>query len=246
MEALIDDAVEILEGGSGLLLSCEHASNSIPAPLEPTEADRLWLDTHWAWDPGAPTVTRHLVERCQASAVLARFSRLVCDPNRSLDDPTWIVGNVEGHDLSFNRRVPPDERRRRLQRYYAPYHSALDVAASVVAGRDRPFLLSIHSFTPNYLGQDREMELGILFDDHEPLAESLRQGLGEQGFRVAMNAPYSGRNGRMYSATRHGRGNGLPYLELELRQDLAQDIEGWRQIAEQVLSALRAADLVAR
>lgn len=244
MDALIDHAVEILEGGSGLLLSAEHASNHIPAPLQVSADDRPWLDTHWAWDPGAPAVVRHLVQACDATAVLSRFSRLVCDPNRSADDPTWIVGHIEGHDLSFNRRVRPDERRRRHETYYAPYHAALDVAASVCAQRAHPFLLSVHSFTPTYMGQARDMELGILFDDHEELAEAFRAALSDQGFAVAMNAPYSGRNGRMYSATRHGSGNGMPYLELELRQDLASDHRAWIQVAERVLSALRAADLV--
>ncbi len=245
MQALIDDAVEILEGRGGLLLSCEHASNRIPDPVTLSEADQPWLDTHWAWDPGAPTVLRHLVRRCDATAVLARFSRLLCDANRSIDDPTWIVGNIEGHDLSFNRRVPAEERRRRQDHYYAPYHSALDVAANLVAERATPLLLSIHSFTPVYLGQRRSMELGILFDDHEELAEAFSSSLTEQGFSVAMNEPYSGREGRMYSATRHGSGNGLPYLELELRQDLGETEAEWARVADRVLNALRAAGLVA-
>jgi predicted N-formylglutamate amidohydrolase len=89
-------------------------------------------------------------------------------------------------------------------------------------------LLAVHSFTPDYMGDIRDMEIGIIFDKQCPSkAMRLHDAFVAQGFSVALNSPYSGMDGQMYSAWHHGRGNGVDYLELELRQDLfAPDVKG--------------------
>ena len=81
-------------------------------------------------------------------------------------------------------------------------------------------LCSIHSFTPMYLGRARPMEVGVLFDAHDEHAWRLEGALAEQGFEAVLNAPYSGHDGLIYAAQRHGRAHDLVYLELEVRQDL--------------------------
>ena len=65
------------------------------------------------------------------------------------------------------------------------------------------------------------MQIGVLFDEEEPLAEDVARVLREAGFIVAMNEPYSGRDGLIYSAARHAAAHGKRALELEVRQDLA-------------------------
>ncbi len=85
-----EGAVEIVHGvgASGLVLSCEHASNRLPPPWRwPAEDDWL-VASHWAWDPGAADITRSLASRLGIPAVLASFSRLLVDPNRRADHPT--------------------------------------------------------------------------------------------------------------------------------------------------------------
>ncbi len=210
----------IRAGDTPLLLTCEHASNHLPAPLTAAPGDGDWLETHWGWDIGAADVTLALAEALGATAVLGGVSRLVCDLNRAEDDPTLILGEVEGRALGFNRAVDAAERGRRLEHIYRPFHAAVDRELGRLAPRG-PLLLSVHSFTPVYLGARREMTLGVLFDDHEPLA---RRWAGElagalAGDRVALNAPYSGREGLIYSPCTHGRRHGARYLELEIRQD---------------------------
>ena len=89
-----------------------------------------------------------------------------------------------------------------------------------------PFLLlAIHSFTPVYEGQRRAMELGVLFDDRYSLqGQELGRLLAAQGFCVALNEPYSGHDGLIYSVARHGATFSIPYLEIEIRQDLLESM----------------------
>ena len=236
LPAFIAEAAEIVEGTRPLLFTCEHASQRVPPPLEPSEEDLEVLSTHWGWDIGAGDLTRALCRRLDSSAVLSRFSRLVCDANREVDDPTWIRGEAEGRRVSFNRRVSPAERQRRLESYHAPYHSAIDAALGVM-GPDTA-LIAIHSFTPRFIHEVREMRVGVLYDDHEELALALAEALREEIPETELNAPYSGFDGLMYSATRHGRGHGVTYLELEIRQDQLLVDEHVELMADLLASAL--------
>ena len=61
--------------------------------------------------------------------------------------------------------------------------------------------------------------------------------------RTEANAPYSGKDGLIYSAARHGNAAGIPYLEIELRQDLIASERSARAIAGRVARALDEAAL---
>ena len=101
--------------------------------------------------------------------------------------------------------------------FYHGYHNAVDRA---VAESGCSTLLSLHTFSPIYEGRVREMEIGVLFDREDERAEALRDELAGYGFRVAMNQPYSGKNGMIYSVDQHARRHQRIALELEIRQDL--------------------------
>jgi len=222
-----------------MVITCEHASRRVPRPLRVSRAERPILDTHWASDIGAANVAREVARRTGSVAVLARFSRLVCDPNRPIDDPTWIRDAIDGKALSFNQNVTLEERRRRRQTYYGPYHDAVDaVLTERLALGGQVLLLAVHSFTPVLGDSPRDMEIGILFDDHEATARRLARALENDGFRIALNAPYSGLDGTIFAAQRHGRMHGVIYLEIEVRQDLIATAPRARVIGRRVADAL--------
>ncbi|NVB39000.1 N-formylglutamate amidohydrolase [Pseudenhygromyxa sp. WMMC2535] len=235
------DAFEIHgEGREGpMVITCEHASARVPAPLSTSDSDRAWLETHWGYDIGAATVARRLADRSGSVAVLARYSRLVCDPNRDTDDPTWIRTHVEGQPLSFNQDLDAEERDRRARRHHAPYHAAVDrlLAQRLPRGGD-VLLFSVHSFTPVFAGAVRPMELGVLFDRHAAVAERFAGLLDEQGFHTALNEPYSGMDGVIFAAQHHGAAHDVVYLELEVRQDLISDAAAAIAVADRVGAAL--------
>lgn len=211
-------AAHRIAGGaeSRAVLTCEHAENTLPARWSWPEADRWLIDTHWAYDLGIAAVTRALAERLTAPAVLCSFSRLLADPNRPPEHPDLIRHTADGRDIHLNQRVSERDREARLA-LHRGYHRAVD---SMVASAPRAMIWSMHSFTPMYEGQPREMEIGVIFDRDEALAATTGQMLEQDGWSVAMNAPYSGREGLMYSADRHALAHERATLELELRQDL--------------------------
>jgi len=206
--------------GGPFVFTCEHATYLLPE-WRAELADLPLVEDHWGWDVGAADLTRTLIELTTSCGILSRFSRLICDPNRDTSEESFVVEQVEGHAVSFNRGVDAAERRRRQRRYFDPYHGAIDRTIRARKAVGTPVrLCSIHSFTPLYLGRARPMEVGVLFDVHDEHARCLEGALAEQGFETALNAPYSGRDGLIYSALRHGTAHDLVYLELEVRQDL--------------------------
>ena len=234
-----DDASEIAGRPTvgGLLFTCEHASNRVPSPFRTRPADRRLLASHWGYDIGARHVTLELARASAGVAALSRFSRLLIDPNRHPDDPTAVLRDCDDGAPTFNRRPDLADR---VARFHVPFHAALD--GLVAAGRPR-LICSVHSFTPVFRGHARAMEAGVLFDQHDDLAESLLRALRDVGLRAEANAPYSGKDGLIYSANRHGSRHAVPYLEIELRQDLIASDRSTRAVARKVWRAMRSAGL---
>lgn len=218
-----------------VLYTCEHASNRVPAPWRPRPADRRLLAMHWGYDLGAAHLTRELVRQSGGMGVLSRFSRLLCDPNRAPDDPTLVLRRTFDGEPTFNRQVDVAAR---VERFHTPFHAAIDTRAAVARA-----LVSIHTFTPVWRGVPREIEAGVLFDRHDDRALALVDALRAQGFRCEPNEPYSGKEGLIYSAARHGLQHGLVYLELEVRQDLVRSQARAHRVAHRIARALRAVDL---
>ncbi len=227
-------------GKGPLLVTCEHSSRRIPAPLRTTRTDRNWLATHWGWDIGARTVCRELIRQTQSLGVFARFSRLLCDANRAPDHQHLIRCAVEGSVLSFNKRLTIEEVDRRLEKYHAPYHAAVDHAvAQRINSPGDVLLLAVHSFTPQFGEEKRTMDLGVLYDPFESVALRLQAEIAKTGLNVALNEPYSAKDGLMYAATRHGDEHGAVYLELELNQKLIGTAPDARKMGRTLATALR-------
>lgn len=217
------DAAEVI-GGSGeasVVLCCEHASERLPGAYRWPEADQRLVGSHWALDLGAGALTRELSDALGAPAVLARFSRLLCDPNRPEDSDTLFRDVAEGEPVALNTGLSDGERERRLQSFYRPYHAAL---SSTVESSFAPVVFSVHSFTPIFEGGEmRPMEVGVVFDREDELAFRLQDHLERAEIYTSLNEPYSGKDGFMYSAVRHASWHGRGALEIEVRQDRCTD-----------------------
>ena len=213
----------------------------LPEEFHLGRSDRHWLETHWAWDPGAALVTRALASTYGCGAILARCSRLVCDVNRKIDGPGFMREEIEGFEIPFNKDLTKEERHRRVQKYYLPYHRVLhDRLQDRLGEGEPPLLLAVHSFTPSMMGKIRPMEVAVVFDERCPdRAEAMIQAFKRRNVKVGVNEPYSGIKGQMYSAWYHGRGAGVDYLELEIRQDFFESNEKARKIIDIVTEVLR-------
>ncbi|MFI5394630.1 MAG: N-formylglutamate amidohydrolase [Candidatus Binatia bacterium] len=204
-------------GNAPLVLTCEHASCAVPVEYDDLDLDAEQLTDHIGWDIGAREVTEALASHFGATAVLAGVSRLVIDCNRDLTDHDLIAAESHGVRIPGNARVDRDERERRIRDFHEPYHAAID---AVLERRDKPFLLSIHSFTPALNGRERRFDIGVLFDTFAAEAERLAAGLTGDGLQVHYNEPYSGLDGLIFSARAHGVKHNLHYVEVEINNRL--------------------------
>lgn len=232
MQVELAEAYEVLvggEGAAGVFLTCEHASERLVEPWEWPAEDRWLVGTHWAYDIGASDLTRELAAALGAVAVLARFSRLLIDPNRRLDAPDLFRDRAEGQPVRLNQGLSAEERQRRVERLYRPFHDAVD---RQIAQRGAAIVMAVHTFTPTYEGQARDVEVGVLYDDDEELAATLCAAFAATGLVARLNEPYSGKDGLIYSAHRHARAAGRRAVEIEVRQDLAVEAVVRRKLVE--------------
>lgn len=210
--------------GYNVLVTCEHGGSELP-PGRPWHAQDLRLKgTHWAGDLGAGDFSREIAARLRVPALIHDFSRLIIDVNRPLDDPTLFRATAEGVPIELNQSITVAERQKRIERYYRPYHDELNFLTHIL---NPPLLLSVHSFTNNYEGKRRDIDLGILFNRHESLALEFEAYFRSAGYQVRLNEPWSGKEGFMYALsqveTDENRG-----IMLEFRQDLLLQPQ-WRE-----------------
>lgn len=244
-----DEAYRILPGrvDLGLILLCDHAENTLPPEYGTLGLPVAQLQRHIAYDIGAAAITERLSESLGVPAVLSRFSRLLIDPNRGDDDPTLIMRLSDGAVIPGNRDLDDDERVRRIDRFYRPYHNAVHrtIEACMATGVP-PTLLSLHSFTESWKQVPRPWHVGILWDKDPRLAEALLDGFYAEGsLIVGDNEPYKGAL-RGDCLWQHGTTRGLAHAIIEYRQDLVRDEAGqrlWADRTDKIMRALLACDI---
>jgi predicted N-formylglutamate amidohydrolase len=225
---------------TGLLILCDHAENIIPPAHDRLGLKEQDLHRHIAYDLGAAAVAERLAEMLGAPAILSRFSRLLIDPNRGLDDPTLVMQVTDGLVVPGNVGLDAEALQSRIDTYYSPYHQAIERAVDSAIGLGKPpVIVSVHSFTQAWKGVARPWTVGVLWDQDPRLALPLLAALRAiPGIAVGDNAPYSGqlKGDTLY---RHGTGRGLAHALIELRQDLILGPEGQAEWAMRLAEVLR-------
>jgi predicted N-formylglutamate amidohydrolase len=225
---------------TGLLILCDHAENTIPAAYDRLGLKEQDLHRHIAYDLGAAGVTERLAGALGAPAILSRFSRLLIDPNRGLDDPTLIMQLTDGVIVPGNVGLDAGAFRSRIDDYYVPYHRAIERAVEQAISLGKPpVIVSVHSFTQAWKGVARPWAVGVLWDKDPRLALPLLEGLRAiPAIEIGDNMPYSGqlKGDTLY---RHGTARGLAHALIELRQDLILGAEGQAEWAARLAEVLR-------
>lgn len=221
---------EVVDGdlGKGLILICDHACNGFPEKYGTLGLPPSELRRHIAYDIGVDGLTRQLAGQLGVPAVLSKFSRLLIDPNRGLDDPTLIMRLSDGFVVPGNADVDEDERQHRIDAYYQPYHDDISRLIDEALKNDvKPALLSIHSFTPMWKGTPRPWHAGLLWDKRDRrFSEAMITALSaDPHLVVGDNEPYrGGLPGDTIDV--HGTRRGVTSTLLEVRQDLIGDDAG--------------------
>jgi predicted N-formylglutamate amidohydrolase len=208
-----------------LVLSCEHASNRVPADYVARfgGGERL-LASHRGHDAGALPIAQLLARRLRAPLFAGKVTRLVVDLNRPEGHPALFSHFIAGLDAA--------DREKLLARFHRRHWAAVQRAVEARLDRGTPVLhLSLHSFTPVLRGERRRADVGFLFDPRRRLErelcdawrERLRHALAARGVRLTLlhNSPYSGAGAGLTTSLReqlpprHYAG-----IELELNQRL--------------------------
>ena len=191
----------------GLVLSCEHASWTLPPGVDLGVPDDV-LRSQASWDHGAYDIAQRLGERVGLPVHAGLFSRMFVDLNRASDHPGAVPLVSYGAAVPGNAMLTPGDRAARLAGFHEPYWRAVrvDVAARL---RDHGAVLhlSSHSFDPALDPVHRVYEVGVLYDPahafEAELSERLLFQLRRAGLDVRANQPYTGVAPALCTSLRH-------------------------------------------
>lgn len=223
-------------GKSPIVVVCEHASNRIPPEFNGLGLSDLETQSHIAWDPGAKVVSTLISEALDCPLVLSKFSRLVYDCNRPPIADSAMPAKSEIYSIPGNQNLSQAQRAARTAKYYEPFKNSLNEVLCDI-GSDA-VLVTIHSFTPVYNGQSRQVELGILHDCDSRLADLMLERVSTlTAMNVQLNQPYEIADGVTHTLQEHGVANGILNVMIEIRNDLLVEDSQQREIAK-LLSTL--------
>ncbi|MBW2520285.1 MAG: N-formylglutamate amidohydrolase [Deltaproteobacteria bacterium] len=199
----------------GLVISCEHAVNTIPHAFQKLFDGREGvLSTHRGFDPGALDLALYLADNLLAPCFTTLISRLLVDHNRS----------PQSHSLwsEFSDALPQEQKQKLLDSYYLPFramtgdwiHSRISRGCGIIH-------LSVHSFTPTYNGKIRDFDIGVLYvpsrEKERDFGRAWQANIkaARPDLKVRLNQPYRGTADCHQATYRHAYST-RQYLALEL------------------------------
>jgi predicted N-formylglutamate amidohydrolase len=239
---------ERLEGRSDLLIVVDHAGLAIPRHLDDLGLPQSELRRHIAWDIGALAVARQVSATLDATLIAQSYSRLVIDCNRDPAVASSIPTVSEWVEIPGNQGLSDDAIAARRREIFDPYHERIAAVLDARATAGRPtILVAQHSMTNVYKGVSREMHAAVLYNRDRRFAGLMLDGLRrEPNLIVADNQPYFVSDETDYTVPHHAERRGIPYVEIEIRQDLIAAPEGQSEWARRIAAALREAERVFR
>jgi predicted N-formylglutamate amidohydrolase len=220
----------------GVLVTCEHGGKRVPLRYAGLFAGAEGLlASHRGWDPGAEALARHLGRTLGTVPIVSRVTRLLVDLNRSPGHPRQFS--------EFTRRLPREEKLEIVRRYYRPYRRRVERRVTRLCAAGVTLVhLSVHSFTPEWKGKPRAVDVGILFDPHrireKALAGRIRVALQavRPDWRIRFNQPYRGTSDGLTTWLRR-RFSPESYLGLELEFNQSQLAGGLAEAAARQVMA---------
>ena len=233
-------------GKSSFVIAVDHASRRIPRRLGDLGLPESELQRHIAWDIGSLAVARQVAAALDAPLVAQNYSRLVIDCNRDPGVAASIPGISEHIEIPGNLGLSAQDVLARRREIFDPYHDRLRslLDERLAAGR-RSILVAQHSMTDVFKGVRREMHAAVLYNRDRRFAAVLLDMLRrESHLHIAENEPYFVSDDTDFTVPRHAEARGLPYVEIEIRQDLVSDQAGQATWARRIAGALQDAEQI--
>jgi len=228
---------------TGLVLSCEHASWTLPPGVDlgvPLDV----LRSQASWDHGALEIANRLSEAVGLPVHAGAFSRMFVDLNRDASHPGAIPEVSYGAVVPGNAGLTAGDRAARLAAFHAPYWDAVrrDVAARIF---DRGSVLhfSSHSFDPALDPAARTFEVGVLYDPSHALeaelAERLMFQLRRAGLDMRANQPYTGTGPAICTSLRAELGAPYAGIQFETSHAVTRSASGCDRVASAIAGFLQ-------
>jgi predicted N-formylglutamate amidohydrolase len=150
---------------------------------------------------------------------------------------------AESLEVPGNVGLSEEEIAARRSEIFEPYHTRLcAVLRERHAARRPTILVTQHTMTDILKGVRRQMHAAVLYDHDRRFAgivlEMLRKN---EGLVIAENEPYLVQLTH-YTVPHHAEAHFLPYVELEIRQDLVTDEAGQAEWAQRIAQVLEDAE----
>jgi predicted N-formylglutamate amidohydrolase len=231
-------------GLSNFIIVADHAGARIPRRLANLGLPAAELQRHIAWDIGVLGVARRLAAALDAPLVAQNYSRLVIDCNRDPQVATSIPHISETSEIPGNVNLNSAEIAARRAEIFDPYHRRIrERIDERLAAGEPPILVAQHTMTDIYKGVRRKMHAAILYNRDRRFAgivlEMLRR---EADLIIADNEPYFVSDETDYTVPHHAEARSLPYVEIEIRQDLVSGDAGQAEWAARIAGALQDAE----
>jgi predicted N-formylglutamate amidohydrolase len=188
-------------------------------------------------------VARHLGAALDATLVAQAYSRLVIDCNRDPRVASSIPQVSELTEIPGNCALHAGAAAARHDEIFEPYHAHLRalIEERQAAGRST-ILVALHTMTDVFRGVHRPTQAAVLAGSDRRFAQLVLDGLRtDSSLTIGDNEPYALSDLTDYTILRHAVKRGLPYVELEIRQDLVRTEQGQVQWAQRLGAVLSAA-----
>ncbi|MFD2244863.1 N-formylglutamate amidohydrolase [Pontibacter ruber] len=225
-----------------LLITCEHGGNQVPPEYASLfDGQEEVLASHQGYDIGALDLFHTLKELADVS-FYAETSRLLVELNRSQRHPKLFS--------AITKALPETEKKKILKVHYHPYRERVEHMIQDLVSAGRQVLhIAVHSFTPVLDGQERQADIGLLYDPKRSLEQNFcktwKDKLLQQRDKllVRFNYPYLGiSDGFPTYLRRKFDAGSYAGIELEVNQKYpAGNNEGWQQLKHTLKESLREA-----
>lgn len=219
-----------------LMLTCEHASNRLPAAFKkfvPADIQR----THRAYDIGALKVFRKLVKFAKPEfSCEGKFSRLFVDLNRTITNKSAFSEYYDAFEASDKSAA--EKAKATATAYWKEYRENIEKFVMQNIGKSSKATgkknagnkgtaivhLGIHSFTPVLNGKPRNTDIGILFDPARPQERAYANVIKDEikrlhpHMKVRFNYPYKGTSDGLTTSLRKKFGPRYVGIEIEINQ----------------------------
>jgi len=215
-----------------LILTCEHASNKLPAAFKKVVPAEV-LKTHRAYDIGAVQVFRKLVKFAKPEFYCeGKFSRLFVDLNRTITNKSAFSNYLRNNENAKAQATA----------YWNEYRATIEKFVQQNIGKDSRgnsgksaenkeaeiIHLGIHSFTPVLNGKVRNTDIGILYDPTRPQERAYANVIKAEikrlypAMKVRFNYPYKGSSDGLTTTLRKKFGPRYVGIEIEINQRFFQ------------------------